>query len=187
MPTDPLKAILEKLENLESGGSKKETQIKHVQEKLDQASVLNGGFDKVMLKLDYIQEKQEETSGQVNMLVEKLFDPDKGFFSRVREMENTTESLAEKLSEHIGQDKEILATFKEVAEKVEEHDDTTKQLKIISGEDYNDLRSAVKISKAFNKLFWLVASGVGAMISKIIWDIYQNTHIVHQIPTALGH
>lgn len=187
MATDQLKAILEKLENLESGGSKKETQIRHVQDKLDQASVLNGGFDKVMLKLDHIQEKQEETSGQVNMLVEKLFDPDKGFFSRVREIENATEVLADKFNSHVGQDKEILTTFKEVAEKVDEHDDATKQLKIISGEDYNDLRSAVKISKAFNKLIYLVATGVGAMISKIIWDVYQNLHIVHQIPTALGH
>src|SRR5574337_361683 len=155
MPEQQFKEILERLNSIE----RKEDDLRRVREVLDKAAVLNGGFDKVMLKLDHITEKQEETADKVNKIHDTLYEPDKGFFARVKSIEMTTEAIKNKVNE---QDETKLTT----------HEQTTEKLKKLAGEDLQDLASVMKLRKTFDKLFWLVVTGVGTMIGQIIWDIY---------------
>src|SRR5574337_318775 len=171
MPEQQFKEILERLNSIE----RKEDDLRRVREVLDKAAVLNGGFDKVMLKLDHITEKQEETADKVNKIHDTLYEPDKGFFARVKSIEMTTEAIKNKVNEHEEKGEALVKKVEQDETKLTTHEQTTEKLKKLAGEDLQDLASVMKLRKTFDKLFWLVVTGVGTMIGKIIWDIY--THV----------
>lgn len=178
MPTETqLKEILERLRSIDH----KEDQLKKVQDTLDKAAVLNGGFDKVMLKLDHITEKQEETSEKVNKIHDTLYEPDKGFFARVKAIEVSTDSINKKVNEHQEKGEALVEQVEKDEEKIDSHAVTTEKLKKIAGEDLQELASVMKIRKTFDKLFWLVLTGVGTMIGKVVWDIYTR------VAPSIGH
>lgn len=57
--------------------------LEHIQDKLKQAHVLNGGFDLLMEKIAGIEEKQAIKSQQITDIHTALYDPDKGLHARL--------------------------------------------------------------------------------------------------------
>jgi hypothetical protein len=175
-----LKEILEKL-NQQVERKDETLGLRRVQETLDKAAVLNGGFDRVMIKLDHITQKQEETSQKVNKIHDALYEPDSGFFARVANMEHKTESIDQQLVEHEIVDKNI----EEGVKKVAYHEEVTSKLKKIAGDDLQELNKIIKVRKAFDKMFWLVTAGFATMVAKIVWEMYQHSHLVSAVSTAV--
>ncbi len=73
-----LKLMLEKLEKVEN--------------KVVNAPAMNGGFDKLLNEVEHIKENSKKiVLDAVKGYKENLYEPDSGFFSRVKELE--TESI----------------------------------------------------------------------------------------------
>lgn len=146
--------------------------VQRIQEKIDQSKILNGGFDTIMFKIDHIQENQQQTNDKVDKISEALYEPDQGFFSRVKSMEMANKNIEAKMDEH--QEKDI-ALFEDLTKTVKisnEAVQVTKDLQSIAGQRLEEIDSVVKMRKTFDKLFWLILTGTLATIGKFLWDIF---------------
>lgn len=60
-----------------------------INEKLQQARALNGGFDALVLKVDMIEKSTLKVEKRLDSLHQAIYDPDKGLFARIRAVEVT--------------------------------------------------------------------------------------------------
>jgi hypothetical protein len=150
--------------------------IEKIQDKLDQSKVLNGGFDTMIYKIDNMQEKQNITSEKVEKIHEALYEPDEGFFARVKTIEHASNVFSSKLEEHQSADIQLFSDIKNSIKTSEEVSRFNNEVKKVAGERLENLEAAIKTNKMFDKLFWLMLTGVGATIAKFIWDLYVRVH-----------
>lgn len=144
--------------------------------------VLNGGFDRLMVVVEHIQKKQEETGDQVAKIHEGLYDPADGLYARVKMVETATKQFAERQSQHLISDErnmsEISAGLKKLTEaddELEEKSKITQKLKTIAGDDLKKLEEVIVTktwwSEAKSKAVWIiVAAGAGAGF-KVLFDL----------------
>jgi ribosomal protein L24 len=64
-----------------------------LQQKVLGASVLNGGFDTLVLKIDKIEEGQEHLKTSVDSMHDAMYDPDDGLFAKVKVVEQAKEKI----------------------------------------------------------------------------------------------
>jgi uncharacterized coiled-coil DUF342 family protein len=57
--------------------------LQAIQHKLDKAAALNGGFDKLLYKIDSIENNQQVIGNKVDKIHEAIYDPDEGLFARI--------------------------------------------------------------------------------------------------------
>jgi uncharacterized protein YaaN involved in tellurite resistance len=156
--------------------------VESIATKINNSPVLNGGFDKMMVIVEHIQEKQQETGAKVDKIHEGLYSPDDGLYARVRMVENVTADFAKKHAEHITNDeknmKEISENLKKLAtvdEELVKKVETTTKLKKIAGDDLEKLESVIKVKSAWgdiwSKAAWLVVGGTLAAIGKAVWEL----------------
>jgi hypothetical protein len=57
--------------------------LQNIQQKLDKSAALNGGFDKLLYKIDSIENSQNAIATKVDKIHEAIYDPDEGLFARI--------------------------------------------------------------------------------------------------------
>jgi len=147
--------------------------IEDIAKKINGAPALNGGFDKMMVIVEHIQEKQDETTKKIDKIYDGLYEPDDGLYARVKTMEDSSNNFTadEKTLNDLN------ASLKKLADKdaeLEEKADTTERLKKIAGEDLEKLESVIKVkTNSFDflaKITWLLAGGALAAMGKAAWE-----------------
>lgn len=148
------------------------TSIGKIENKLSHSPALNGGFERLMDKIDVINDRQVATANRVDQIHTALYSPDNGFFARVKSVETGAAAMAKELDEHEKEETMFVGEFKEV----KKHADTTSKLTKIAGEDLSELSSLVKLRNNINRIFSVLVLGAVGEVGKIIWDIYHSSH-----------
>lgn len=174
----------------DSKTNNKEPQYKDLQEmveviakKINGSPVLNGGFDRLMVTVDHIRERQLEANSKLGKIYEDLYEPDDGLYARVKMVENITADFSKKFQEHTTTDEKLQTVLNDSLAKLDgdlAHKlDTTKRLQKIAGEDLDKLESILKVKNMWlniwSKAAWLLGGGILAAIGKTAWEL-----IVHR-------
>jgi hypothetical protein len=61
--------------------------LAQVSQKLTETSTLESKFDRIIFKVEKIEESQNKILDQISDIHETMYNPDKGIFSRIKEVE----------------------------------------------------------------------------------------------------
>ena len=161
--------------------------LDQINRKVQNSPVLNGGFDKLILTVEYIKEIQDKTANKVENISDALYEPMTGLFSRVQATEAKTGSLeyqmetaAEACTDSVAKIDSVvkgLTAKDDSAQKLQDASDLNR-LRRIAGEDLQNLESAIKLQKSFQKLYWAAGLAVLTPLAKFVWDLIMP-HIGH--------
>lgn len=153
--------------------------LERITKKVENSPALNGGWDKLVISVEHIREKQEETCEKVDKISNALYEPDDGFFARVRTIEQDTSNIKERLEQHTEEDEKFYHEIKKVIDETRpsaESKAIVAKLQGIAGEDLEELAAVVKIRKGFQRMFWLIAAGMCSVIGKMLFDFFSSRH-----------
>lgn len=150
MSQEILEKLLKKVENMET--------------RIERASSLNGGFDKLLNEVAHIKEAQTEVLSTVRGVKKSLYEPDRGLFSRVMQLEMESERRHEYIVETrpmIDEHKEIVMWKKMAEQELEDHDN----LRI-------ELAELKNWKTGMSRFMWLVGSLAAGMWVKQILEFF---------------
>lgn len=149
--------------------------------KINNATVLNGGFDRMMVVVENIKEKQNETTKKVDEIHKGLYEPDTGLYARVKSIETGVQHMVDDFKSHAAADDvnmngirisldKLIAKDKDLEEKVGH----TAKLKQIAGNDLEKLESVIKAKTTagewFSKIVWALVLAILGGLGKTLWD-----------------
>lgn len=156
--------------------------LTQVNEKISQARVLNGGFDRLEKQVEDIKQMQQKFNAdfenhvmndeRIESKIDRLYDPEEGIYAKV----NKTEVMMTQLTENMNRLSDADAKFSTKLERVDETGRTValklEALQKITGEDNKDLSKAVKTSKGFWKFALWAGAGIITAVGKMLWDLF---------------
>lgn len=171
-------------QKLEENVNELELLIKKISAKVENASVLNGGFDeirdelkeikwsqlKVMADLNRVHEDIPEIKKEVASIKDAIYDPDNGLYSRIKESNADSKRREDMLKDVSTRTSLIAKKLDSMEDKIGPMEETTKKLKKIAGDDLEQLKSITKTKENINKLWWAAILAISAGIGKFIWD-----------------
>lgn len=155
--------------------------LKSISAKINSSAVLNGGFDKMLVIVENIKEKQNETSKKVDEIHRGLYEPDSGLYARVKSVESGIQHMAEDFKSHADADEKNTAGIRLSLEKLVDKDkdlekkvEHTVKLKKIAGDDLEKLESVIqakgKAGEWFGKIIWAILLAILGGLGKALWD-----------------
>lgn len=145
--------------------------LREVQAKVDKAEVLNGGFDRLYVKIESMETAQNQIVERVDSIHDAIFNPDEGIFSRLAQSKVDQIEAVNELDKQIvsisswkdNQDK-TSAKDAELTQKIS--DSLDEHRKLI--DDFTKWKSIVtSVGK------WTIAAiggGAVSMVFKIVYD-----------------
>jgi vacuolar-type H+-ATPase subunit I/STV1 len=134
--------------------------------KMGESSALNGGFEKLCIMIEHIQEEQTKSGVKLDKVSEALYDPNTGLFSRVRAIESKLDTNIKDLDKKCDE----LPTVKEELQDLKKFQ---VAVETIAGKQLQELTELVKLRKNLANIYWaLVLSAIGAFASMIfnLWN-----------------
>jgi len=156
----------------ESNVNEKSVELLHnIHKKLDDSPALNGGFDKLLYKIDGIEKSQIQIVEKVDMIHEAIYHPDDGLFARIAANKATQVESTNRVEKNVD---DIMAWKKEaeiVGETCEKEADEL-QLKI------QKIESSIENIEKFNEtttatIKWTLAA-VGGAILTVLFKLFLN-------------
>lgn len=156
--------------------------VESIANKINRAPALNGGFDRMLVIVEHIQDKQEQTANKLDKIHDGLYEPNDGLYARVKMVETVTADFAKKQAEHLGYDEKNMKEMNESLKKLTDIDtdlgrkaETTQRLKKIAGEDLEKLEAVIRVKSlwagVWSKAAWLLGGGILAAIGKTLWEL----------------
>lgn len=139
--------------------------LQEIRDALKKAPALNGGFDRLIVTVDFIKEKQEESIGKIDAVHESLYTPGSGIHSKLQALESTVFQQGKEMN-NLSNSVDELSKFKEATDK------SLGLLKRTAGNEMENLDAVVKFKSNFDKLYWLLVTGVLTSLGKVFWDLF---------------
>ena len=153
-----------------------ERTLSHIQDKLHNAHVLNGGFDRLMERIQSIEDTQVKILDEVEIVKKTIYDPDNGIYSRIKD--NNTE-ITENLHELDKTIIEIKLKRDSETKITAEADAVIKQsLELVKRDikDFETLKPKVeefsKWKSNVNKVVLAIAVPVITTFAKVLYDFF---------------
>lgn len=151
--------------------------LHNIHHKLDTSAALNGGFDRLLYKIDSIENSQNQMVGKVNKIHEAIYDPDDGLFARIAANKTAhVESVSEiqkQIVEITSWQKHADQTGEDCEEKTDKFHDKLQNLEA----SMQKVESIQKVATAAIK--WL-AVAIGGGVITLLFKIFLNA--VKQLP-----
>lgn len=139
---------------------------------------LNGGFDKLVVTIENMEEKQEEMKMDLKEIKQSLYDPEKGLYAKGQKIESGMEKINNKFDatgkeiEHHYEEyelfeKEARNNFKELDKILK----ATQKLEKIAGENFEKIQQLIDLDVKIKRLFWLLITGIFTTFGKFIFDL----------------
>jgi len=162
-----------------------ETLLKGINDKLQKAEVLNGGFDrlqkdmaslredvgeirtevlKLNVELTHVRGQNGEFKKQLEDFSEAIYHPDDGIYSRIRRTSDLEDLREQKIDKAIQKIDEVQKTIDPIQK-------TDMDLKKIAGDDLKELSTIVKTRQNIDRIFWILVSAILAGAGKMLWDL----------------
>lgn len=148
-----------------AGPAEAQVVLQEIRDTLKKAPALNGGFDRLIVTVDFIKEKQEESIAKIDVVHNSLYTPVSGVHSKLQAIEATVSQQGKDMSD-LAETVEELVEFKKASEA------TNTLLKQTAGEKLEHLDAVVKFRNNFDRLYWLLVTGVLTSLGKVFWDLF---------------
>lgn len=173
--------------------------LEQINKKLLSSSVLNGGFDKLVVVVTQIKDKQDETSDKIDAVQKALYEPTTGLFSRMQAAEQDITVVDDNLESYNKDNETVhevmkielknlskddtrldatiakLETMSTKLDSTKEANEVAERLKRIAGVDLEDLSDIVKLKKQGFKIYWGLVGLFVLSLVKLLWDV-ASTH-----------
>ena len=156
--------------------------LTQLQNKVLNSAALNGGFDTLLLKIDQIEEKQEEIGSKVDQVHEAIYKPDDGLFARVKDVEHAKKSVenVENIGKTVNQLQQLVELQQKTAEK--ESVAVVEREKLLK--EHNDqLASLMRFqSRILAIAKWMMVTVAGSLITiiaKLTYDFISGHITLH--------
>lgn len=141
-----------------------------IQKKIVGSPALNGGFDKLLLKIEQIEEKQEKTLQEIETIRNAIYDPNEGVFAAIKSSEAAQNQEFHQLEKRLQETKIFLDFAKQqldekqkvlsnLSNKVSSQESTIKEL--------TDWKTSV--SGAIRWIIMTLITGMGGLVYDILF------------------
>ena len=152
--------------------------LEQISKKILNSPALNGGFDKLVVTVGQIKEKQDEAVEKIEKLSVALYQPKEGLYSKMQTLEHDLETVNNTIESHFEEDsKELTAISKSIKDLETQVKDTTKikdtteRLKRIGGEDLQEISDLASLKKNMTKILWALITLVIMGAIKLMWEL----------------
>jgi uncharacterized protein YaaN involved in tellurite resistance len=135
--------------------------------KMGESSALNGGFDKLCLMIEHIQDKQEESGKKLDKVSEALYDPNNGLFSRVKAIETKIDTNIDELEKKV-------RIVPDVKSEVHDLKKFQQSIEEIAGKQLEELHSLVKLRKNLTNIYWALVFSVVMAVLTTLFNIIKH-------------
>lgn len=134
----------------------------NLQEKLN-SPVFNGGFDKLLMKVDAIETSQKHTSELISTINKTIYEPDDGLFQRIKNVEKLN---SDKLTELAVTQKGLATDLGELKDSIKDNMTLAANVKDLSKEvdDLKEWKSGI------SKKLWIFIPIFLTGMVKVGWD-----------------
>jgi predicted nucleic acid-binding Zn-ribbon protein len=146
--------------------------LRDIERKLSSSAALNGGFDRLMLKVDGIEASQTAIEKKVDDLQDSIYDPDKGLYARIKEIDHQNEMQINDLNRKFNEIK-VVEEFEEKSRV--EKDAIDKLNRELLSKTVNQLDDLIKwkdLVSSFVK--WVIGSGAIGAVGKMLYNMLSN-------------
>lgn len=137
--------------------------------KLNDSAALNGGFDKLYVMIEHIQDKQEESGTKLDKVSDAMYHPDNGLFSRVKKIES-------KLDTNIGELEKKVQVVPDVRTEVQDLKRFQKAVEGVVGPQLEELFGLVKLHKSLSNLYWALALSAAGAFATLIFNLLKHVN-----------
>lgn len=137
------------------------------------APALNGGFDKLMYKVDKIEETQNKILEKVSTIDQTIYDPDRGLYARIKNVESAGDEEVAALDRSVLEIKATQEAERRVVEDVAQKVQVVHDIKI-QVDDLQRWKSSVTSGTKW--VFLTLAGAAVSLFAKFIYD-YVAGHI----------
>lgn len=138
--------------------------LESIARKISESKALNGGFDRMCVMIEHIQDKQEESGKKLDKVSEALYGPDNGLFSRVKTIES---KLDNNLSDLEGKVKEMPAIVIDVTDMKKFKDSIER----VAGKQLEELNDLVRLRKHLSRIYWTLVASVLAFLGSVLYQV----------------
>lgn len=144
-----------------------------MQQKINASPALNGGFDRLVEKVDSIEQK-------VGSIHEAIYHPDDGLYARIKLVEDVKKHVitVEKLEKEVLTLQQHKDTREELREKEERVCDESVKLVL---EHSTQIKDLLEFKKRVNEIAkWVIVTFAGCLVTgsgKLLYD-YLSSHLV---------
>lgn len=156
--------------------------LSQVNNKLVNAKVLNGGFDRMEQELHSVKQMQVKLNAdfeahkmndeRIEGKLDKLYDPEGGIYSKVQKTEAMLQNLTAKIDGLNVTDGEFKNRLGQIEDTAKIALLKTKDIEKITGKEHEDLLKSIRLSKF---AWWFGGfAGVGLLsaVGKLLWDLF---------------
>jgi chromosome segregation ATPase len=156
--------------------------LSQVNQKLLNAKVLNGGFDRLQEEISEIKQLQSKfntdfeahklNDDRIESKLDRLYDPEVGIYSKVHKTETMIENLTTKVDNLSLTDEKIQARISATEIKANNTLEKVESIQKITGEDNKELQRSIRLSKGF---WWFIGfAGVGLLsaLGEFLWRLF---------------
>lgn len=132
--------------------------------KVSDSSALNGGFEKLCVMIEHVQEEQEKSGHKLDKVSEALYDPNTGLFSRVKAIESKLDTNIKDLDKKCDE----LPTVKEEVQDLKKFQ---AAIESIAGKQLEELTALVNLRKRLANIYWALALSIVAFAGNLLFQL----------------
>jgi len=136
--------------------------------KVSDSSALNGGFEKLCVMIEHVQEEQTKSGVKLDKVSEALYDPNTGLFSRVKAIESKLDTNIKDLDKKCDE----LPTVKEEVQDLKKFQ---AAIESIAGKQLEELTALVSLRKRLANIYWALALSVLAFVGNLLFQLAKRT------------
>ena len=135
--------------------------------KVSDSSALNGGFEKLCVMIEHVQEEQTKSGQKLDRVSDALYDPNVGLFSRVKAIESKIDHNIKELDEKC----DGLPVV-----KAEIHDLKKFQASIenIAGKQLEELTALVNLRQKLANIYWALALSIITFVGSLLFQLIKR-------------
>jgi predicted nucleic acid-binding Zn-ribbon protein len=137
--------------------------------KMGESSALNGGFEKLCIMIEHIQEEQTKSGIKLDKVSEALYDPNNGLFSRVKAIESKLDTNIENLNRKVD-------NIPDVKDDVDDLKKFQAAVESIAGKQLEELNELVKLRKNLANVYWALALSAAAAFLSMLFNLWKHTN-----------
>ena len=133
--------------------------LEDIQSKLSSSTIMNGGFERLIEKINKIEITQDKIISDFNEIKEIIYEPEDGIFSKIKDCEIDFNHKIHKLEKESYELKFENSYIKSNLSKLKDLDGNLSELD--------------KIKENYSKFTWLV---IAAVVSNLFWIMKNFVH-----------
>ena len=137
--------------------------------KMGESSALNGGFEKLCIMIEHIQEEQTKSGVKLDKVSDALYDPNNGLFSRVRAIESKLDTNIRDLNRKVDD-------IPDVKDDVDDLKKFQAAVENIAGKQLEELNALVKLRKNLANVYWALALSAAGAFASMLFNLWKHSN-----------